>query len=402
MTLYKRGSVWWSYVWVKGVRHAKSTQTGNRRLAEQIDHDFKEELTVKRLIAPQINPEMTFAELATEFLANSIPKAYHLDRLKVLLPYFGAMTIGTIRRNTADEYRKWRHQQRQSGQRPLTETTINRDLECLRHIFFWAVDEGLLPANPLSRVRMVRERRKRRTVLSLEEEDRILAVASKHLKPIVIAALDTGMRRGELLTQRWEDVDFARRLLYVTHSKTAEGECREIPLTTRLFDLLWESRGNEGLLFTYHGKPIRKIRRAWPTALVKAGVRPLRFHDLRHTFNTRLMEAGVMQEVRKALMGHSSGEDVNSIYTHVEFPAKREAIRKLEAWVAERRRRQQEEQKRKEVNDRFTEISGASEGSRTDQWSADDVGGSLPSPRPERSSGRIGRHCRRRRSHPAG
>jgi len=65
----------------------------------------------------------------------------------------------------------------------------------------------------------------------------------------------------------------------------------------------------------------------------RAGIRPLRFHDLRHTFNTRLMEAGVMQEVRKALMGHSSGEDVNSIYTHVELPAKREAVRRLEAWT---------------------------------------------------------------------
>jgi integrase len=54
---------------------------------------------------------------------------------------------------------------------------------------------------------------------------------------------------------------------------------------------------------------------------------------LRHTFNTRLMLAGVQQEIRKALMGHSSGEDVNSIYTHVELPAKQEAIRKLEEWL---------------------------------------------------------------------
>ncbi|MDE3073843.1 MAG: tyrosine-type recombinase/integrase [Chloroflexota bacterium] len=342
MTLYKRGSVWWTYVTVRGVRHAKSTETNNRRLAEQVDNDFKQELTVRRLIAPQLDPEMTFEALAARFLANSTPKAYHLDRLRVLLPYFGSMPIGTIRRHTADEYRKWRHLQRK-----LTDTTINRDLECLRHILFWALDEGLLPANPVARVRMVRERRKRRSVMSLEEEARVLQVASKHLRPIVIAALDSGMRRGELLTERWEDVDFARRLLYVTHSKTAEGEAREIPLTGRLFDLLWESRENEGLIFTYKGKPISKIRRSWGTALAKAGVRHYRFHDLRHTFNTRLMEAGVMQEVRKALMGHSSGEDVNSIYTHVELPAKREAIRKLEAWIVEQTETQRE---RKEAN----------------------------------------------------
>ena len=66
-------------------------------------------------------------------------------------------------------------------------------------------------------------------------------------------------------------------------------------------------------------------------------MRHFRFHDLRHAFNTRLLEAGVQQEIRKALTGHSSGEEVNSIYTHVEIGLKREAIDKLERWVASER-----------------------------------------------------------------
>jgi integrase len=68
--------------------------------------------------------------------------------------------------------------------------------------------------------------------------------------------------------------------------------------------------------------------------LKNARIRHVRFHDLRHTFNTRLMEAGVMQEVRMALMGHSTGASVHATYTHIELPVKREAIRKLEAWKA--------------------------------------------------------------------
>ena len=90
-------------------------------------------------------------------------------------------------------------------------------------------------------------------------------------------------------------------------------------------------------MFLFKGRPLHRIKTAWAAAIRRAGIRYYRFHDLRHTFNTRLMEAGVMQEVRKALMGHSSGEDVHSIYTHVELPAKREAIRKLEAWVEAQR-----------------------------------------------------------------
>jgi integrase len=137
-------------------------------------------------------------------------------------------------------------------------------------------------------------------------------------------------------------------VLLVTHSKTPGGEAREIPLTARFGALLATliKEKPEGLVFTFKGRPIKKIKTAWKAAIRRAGIRYSRFQDLRHTFNTRLMEAGVIQDVRKALMGHSSGEEVNSLYTHVELPVKREAIRKLEAWVeAERKKHENEEQK---------------------------------------------------------
>jgi integrase len=339
MTLWKRGNVYWSYVWVDGVRQMKSTGTGNRRQAELIDQRFKDEANLKRHGVTQPSPDMTFGELAARFLAEGSPKPYHVDRLKVLLPYWSETPIGRISKARARDYRAYRHSEKQ-----ITDTTINRDLEALRHMLFWAVDEGLLNVNPLARVVMIRERRKPRLVVNLAEEKLLLGAAAKHLQEIAIAAIDSGMRRGELLGQRWEHIDLKRRLLYVTKSKTAEGEGREIPLTDRLFNLLLERRQEGGLVFTFKGKPIHKIKTAWKAAIRRAGIRYFRFHDLRHTFNTRLMEAGVMQEIRKALMGHSSGEDVNSIYTHVELPAKRAAIRKLEEWVQAQEKEGQEEQ----------------------------------------------------------
>ena len=140
------------------------------------------------------------------------------------------------------------------------------------------------------------------------------------------------MRRGELLNQRWRDIDLDRGVLYVTRSKTPEGEAREIPLTARVVEL-FQSRPRQELLVTYRDEPIGIIKTAWRKTLKRSGIPKLRFHDLRHTFNTRLMEAGVIQDVRKALMGHSSGGGVHAAYTHVELPAKREAIRKLEQWM---------------------------------------------------------------------
>jgi integrase len=328
VSLFKRGGVYWSYVFVDGVRHARSTQTGNRRLAEQIDQKHKEELRLKALQFPELKPHMTVAELAGRFLAEGTPKAWHHERLTVLLPYFASMEIGRITKNIIRQYRQKRH-----AEKTLTESTVNRDIECLRHLLYWAVDEGILPANPIARIRLERERRKKKPVLSLAEEALLLEAVAPHLRPIVIMALDTGMRRGEILNQRWEDVDFDRRLLAVTHSKTPEGEAREIPFTERVFNLLSNIRKTEGLIFTYQGKAIASLKTGWKTAIRKAGIRYLRFHYLRHTFNTRLLELGVAREVRMALLGHTFG-DTHESYEHVELPLKREAIRKLEAWLA--------------------------------------------------------------------
>ena len=333
MTLWKRGNVYWSYVWVDGIRHMKSTGTGNRRNAERVDERYREEANLKRYGMGQPAPDMTFTELAARFLDGSDTKPYHRERLKVLLPFWGGTPIGRITKNLTREYRRSRH-----AEKRLTDTTVNRDLECLRHILYWALDEGLLFANPLSRMRLERERKRKRPEMSLDEEDSLLRAAKPHLRPIIIAALDSGLRRGELLTERWDDIDFARRLLFVSRSKTPEGESREVPLTSRLFSLLWDMRENEGLIFKFKGKAIHSVKTAWKTARTKAGIRPYRFHDMRHTYNSRLMDAGVIREVRMSLMGHSLGDDPQATYTHVELPIKREAIRKLETWVADQRK----------------------------------------------------------------
>lgn len=339
MSLFKRGGVFWSYVWVDGVRHAKSTETANRRKAEDIDQKHKEELHLKNTLAPNLAPEMPFAELATRFLGEGSAKQWHKDRLKVLLPYFADFHIGKITKGAIRRFREERHKQK-----TLTETTVNRDIECLRHILYWAVDEGIMLANPIARIRLERERRKKKPVLSLKEEALLHAAAAPHLRDITTVALDTGMRRGEILHQLFEDVDFDRRLLSVTHSKTPEGEAREIPLTERVFNLLSGMKKHPGLIFTFEGKPIFSLKTAWKAAIRRAGIRYIKFHYLRHTFNTRLLELSVPREVRMALLGHTFG-DTHESYEHVELPLKREAIRKLDAWrEAETSKKQEQEE----------------------------------------------------------
>ena len=334
MSLFKRGNVWWSYFYVDGVRHQQSTGTSNRRQAETIEARLREEINNERFQLVRIDPDMTFGELAARFVSSGSVRPHHLYHLKFLLPFFERSVVLQMTRSMADEFRKARRQCNPA----IKDATVNRDLSVLRHLLYWAMDEQLIAANPLSRMRMARERRTRRQVLSMTEEQQLLVSASTHLQTMIIAALDTGMRRGEITGQRWEDIDFPRQVLFVTRSKTPEGESREIPLTGRFYGHLLRERRDRGLMVNYRGRPIRTIKTTWKTALRYSGIRHIRFHDLRHTFNTRLMEAGVLQEIRMALMGHSAGSTVHSTYTHIELPAKRDAVAKLERWVDQQRK----------------------------------------------------------------
>jgi integrase len=172
--------------------------------------------------------------------------------------------------------------------------------------------------------------------MSIREERLLMAHAPEHLRRIILCALDTGMRRGEIIGQQWEDVDFDNRLLHVSRSKTAQGESRIVPLTSRLHESLSYFRKNRGIVFTYDDSPIKIVKTSWAASLRRSGLRHFRFHDLRHTANSRMMLAGVLQEVRREIVGHSSqhSRDVNDRYTQIGLAELTDAIRKLETWLA--------------------------------------------------------------------
>lgn len=331
MGLYKRGRVYWCQFYINGVRQLHPTGTNNRREAQEIFQQIRRRANARkhRVIIDGHIPK--FMEVAGLFLSKTGNKRYHRDRLNYLLPSFGKHRADQITKGMVEEYRTMRLKK-------VKGATVNRDVSVLRHVLYWALDEQLIEANPLARLKMLPEPRHHRRVLSVEDERKLLRVALPHLRFIIALALDTGMRRGELLGQLCEHLDPARRVLEVTKSKTAGGVGREIPWTRRLRPLLRRAAKREGPLVTFRDEPIRWLKTHWHTAVAAAGIRYLRVHDLRHTFNTRLMEAGVSQDVRKALMGHSDN-DINATYTHVELPLKRKAIAQLDAWL--RRQRQE-------------------------------------------------------------
>lgn len=353
MSLYKRNAIWWFSIFLDGERVCESTGTSNRRKAETIERQRREELNDRRQRIPQMNLAITFGALTARFIAEGMSTPYSLDRLQHLLPFFADIPVRDINQSLTRKYR----QERYAGRESLKPATVNRDLSVLRRVLNWGAEEGIITANPLGKLRLERERRTKRPVMSVREEQLLLTHAPVHLQRIIRCALDTGMRRGEILTQRWEDVDFDNRILHVSHSKTPEGESRVVPLTARLHDMLASFRKSRGIVFTYSpstrttpapengggepadassGNPIKIVKTTWAASLRRAGLRHFRFHDLRHTANTRLMLAGVLQEIRREIIGHSSqhSRDVNDRYSQIGLAELKDAIAKLEAWLA--------------------------------------------------------------------
>jgi integrase len=361
VSLLKRGGVYWSYLYRDGVRHQFSTGTSNRKEAQKIEEKRKKELNDARFQIVEYDPDITFGALAARFIASGSAHTHHEYHLGFLLPFFSDVPALRVTKALADEFRR----KRRAYNPAIKDATINRDLSVLRHVLYWGMDEQLIALNPLARFKMAPERRIRRQILSLAEEASLLRVAKGHLRTMIVIALDTGMRRGEITNQKWEDVDFSQKILSVTHSKTAGGESREIPLTKRLYELVIDNRKPNGLVIEFQRQPVRIIKTTWRTALKNAGIRHVRFHDLRHTFNTRLMEAGVLQEVRMALMGHSPGAKIHAVYTHIELPTKREAIRKLEAWVKDQQQQLKEKQNASSETERPENAGGCEVGPET-------------------------------------
>ena len=149
----------------------------------------------------------------------------------------------------------------------------------------------------------------RERVLTEDEEELLLEADDSRIKPILIVALNTGMRKGEIFKLKWKDVDFEKREIKIPMSKS--GKERRIPINSILINLLYTLKAENGqneFVFTNlkTGKPYVDIKRSFDSACKRAGIENLRFHDLRHSFATRLARRGVDLVIVKELMGHAS------------------------------------------------------------------------------------------------
>lgn len=245
-----------------------------------------------------------------------------------LNPHFGKKLLDEVTAIDIDNFKAARLEEGR------TKSKVNRDLALLRKMFNVAIDWSYVETSPMGKVRFFSEKGNiKERLLTTEEEERLLSTCTSHLRPIVLTALYTGMRRGEVLGLLWSQVDFILQQIRV--EKTKSGKTRIVPMSGTLKKELLRLKGQNGqseyvFLYPRTGRPMGDVKRAFATATRLAQIKGLRFHDLRHTFASRLVRNGVDIITVRDLLGHYSVE-VTQRYTHSNAFQKRQAVETLEA-----------------------------------------------------------------------
>lgn len=209
--------------------------------------------------------------------------------------------------------------------KPRAPGTVNRYADSLSGAISVAVNEWeWMQDHPMRRVRKMPEPRGRVRFLSDDERKALLTACknseTKHLYMLVILALSTGARRGEIMNLRWPDIDFERSV--ITLHETKNGERRLLPLTGHALALLREyakgKEGQKGLVFVSSADPKKpfEFRTAWETALKRSKVKDFRFHDLRHSAASYLAMNGATPAEIAEVLGHKTLQMVKR-YAHL-------------------------------------------------------------------------------------
>ncbi len=207
-------------------------------------------------------------------------------------------------------------------------TTINRELTCLKTLYNKANEWRKVNCNPTANIKNFKENNKIQIILNQNEVERLIISAIDHLKPIIIIAVNTGMRRGEILNLKWENINFIKGYIEIEDSKS--GEPRKVPMNSTVAETLQSMDKSHKYIF-YNPKTkknIVEIKRSFNTARKRVGLKSVRFHDLRHTAATRMCEVGVPLKIVSKILGHSTIK-MTERYANPTPDSMKEAVERL-------------------------------------------------------------------------
>lgn len=318
----------------------------NRTHARELIRQLLKEIEVSTATSLDAR-DLTFGELADRFIQECLKPAVYVQGRKVegvrsvipakvavnaLKAHFGNRKIRSITHGDIKAYKALRlktptmhdyaRHKRALAKDPdaklcVTRTiaAVNRELDKMKRIFNWAIRKDWLPKSPFQSGEPIvshADELHRERVLSRDEEARLFAAIDaeplrEHLRGILLIALDCALRRGEILTLTWEDIDLNRRTITVRAFNSKTARARTVAMTRRVFEDLG---ARYAAVMREPGERIFQIKsgvkRSFKSACLAAGIEDFRLHDCRHTAITRMIRAGIPPVEVMRVSGHTT------------------------------------------------------------------------------------------------
>lgn len=310
----KRSTGWCAQIRRKG-RKSVSKTFRTKAAAERWAREIEQDMDNGRWLEASVDAPTTLTELLERYLKEvSSKKKGYQDEIyrirRVMRSEIGAVPLENLQ---APMFASWRDQRLQEVSAP----TVRKDLAIINHAINIAMREwGIgIVVNPLAKVSRPAPNKARDRRLEDGEYQKLMDAMSSCrnvlIRPIVQFALETAMRRGEILSLKWGDVDLDARVALLTDTKN--GESRRVPLSSKAIEILESLQKESEIVFDTTGN---SIRMAFDRVLSRAEIEGLRFHDLRHEATSRLFEKGFNIMEVSSITGH---KDLSMLkrYTHL-------------------------------------------------------------------------------------
>jgi integrase len=312
MSLYKRGSTWWiDFATPSGERVRRSADTGNKAEAKELHDRLKAESW--RIESLGERPKYTWDDAGYKWLMETEHKRSHRDDMSKMVwlqQYLRGVVLADI---TRDQLIALGERKRAEASGP----TANRYLALVRSVLRKACLEWEW-IDKVPKVKMYKEAKRRVRWITPEQVHALLRELPSHQRDLTLFALATGLRQANVVELGWDQVDLNRRTLWIPGDKAKGNEDIHVSLSTMAADVLQRQVGKHAQrVFTYAGKPVCQVNtKHWRAALKRAGIENFRWHDLRHTWASWLVQNGTPLYDLQEMGGWKSAEMVRR-YAHL-------------------------------------------------------------------------------------
>jgi len=338
MGVYKKSHRWYIDYYLPGGKRRREVVTIpkvdpsniNRLDAEKALSIRKAEIAQGKFNISQTKPQVLFKKLCNRYLdySKNNKRSWTRDQQSInhFLKHFKNKTLQQINPWVIEKYKSERMKEVKLStirKEVIKPSTVNRELDTLRNMLNKAVDWGMIESSPYKGIRHFKVNNINLRIINNEEFSKLYESSSLDLKPILLCAISTGMRLGELLSLKWNDINWNDDYILVRDSKNYES--RTIPINATLLKALSDLKKHSESDYVFGGRTT--IKWEWTNALKTSGIAHCRFHDLRHSFASRLVMGNVDLVTVKELMGHKRIETTMR-YSH---PTPEHKIRAVES-----------------------------------------------------------------------